>query len=240
MADTREALEKHVGELYDERSELDVDLDEIRPSSAEENDTETVLGSEIESVDARPDAPEERQDEAGPDPAQPFHSVRADAPGPKGCWALARSTGQPCSAAAVKGSEFCAAHSGLGLSGNPSLYSPIGQAALREQRALRATMRAMYGSTRANSPRAVLRAHVNRQAERIVGRAVNAVLSPTVPDEKAGKLALELIREADPLVQAEISVSGKLPQTDEELQAAFADGSILGLIRAGAYTEQGP
>jgi hypothetical protein len=66
------------------------------------------------------------------------------------------------------------------------------------------------------------------------------VLSPGVPDEKAGKLALDLIREADPPVQAEISLSGRIPQTSEEIDAAIADGSLLGLIRSGALTQPTP
>jgi hypothetical protein len=172
----------------------------------EELSSEEVLEEELEiaSADASPDAPGERQDERL---AQPFHSVRADRPGPRGCWAMSRSTGEPCASPAMRGHEFCAAHSGKGVSGNPSHYSPIGQAAHREQLAVRATLRAMYGTNRSVGPRAVLRAHVDRQAERIVARALNGALSSEVPDEKAAKLALELIREADPVVKATVEFS---------------------------------
>jgi hypothetical protein len=38
---------------------------------------------------------------------------------------------------------------------------------------------------------------------------VNAVLSPEVSDEKAGKLALELIRETDPPAQTTVELSEK-------------------------------
>jgi hypothetical protein len=51
---------------------------------------------------------------------------------------------------------------------------------------------------------------------RRVGRAVNAVLSPEVSDEKAGKLALELIREADPPAQTTVELSTNI--TPEEIE----------------------
>jgi hypothetical protein len=171
----------------------------------------------IESIDG--EAAEERQDAgsegADDSPPQPFHSARADAPGPKGCWALARH-GESCHAPAMRGHSYCAAHSGKGVSGNPSLYSPIGQAAKREQFAIRATIRAMYGSNRATSPRAVLRAHVDRNAERLVGTAVNAALDPKSDPLKAANLAIRLISEADPPAQATMEVRAELTPEDVE------------------------
>src|SRR5262245_5540020 len=80
-------------------------------------------------------------------PPQPFHSVRADAPGPRGCWAVATHGGS-CGAPAMRGHSYCAAHSGKGVSGDPQRWSPIGRAAHREQLSVRATMRSMYGSNR--------------------------------------------------------------------------------------------
>ena len=140
---------------------------------------------------------------------QPFRSTRADSPGPRGCWALAKHGG-PCHAAAIRGREFCAAHSGVGISADPARYAPIGQRAHREQLAVRATMRAMYGGTRPNSPRAVLKAHVHREAERLVGRALTAALNPDVDDAKAAGLAMRLIETADPPAQATLELGATL------------------------------
>jgi hypothetical protein len=69
---------------------------------------------------------------------------------------------------------------------------------------------------------------------------MNAALSPESDPMKAGHLALRLIETADPPVQAEISLSGKIPQTPEEIQRAFDDGSLLELIRSGALTPPAP
>jgi hypothetical protein len=75
-------------------------------------------------------------------------------------------------------------------------------------------MRAMYGGTRPNSPRAVLRAHVHRNAERLVGRALGAALSPDVDDAKAAGIAMRLIETADPPAQASVEISADLRPED--------------------------
>jgi hypothetical protein len=205
----------------------DEDTSEAEPEEPQEGSAR-VAGRVVEVLGA-PDAQHdrqdslERQDGAGEgEIAQPFHSTRADAPGPKGCWALARH-GESCHAAAIRGTDFCAAHSGNGVSANPSLYAPLGHQAHRAKLAVRATMRA--------SPRAVLRARVDRNAERLVGTALNGALSSEVPAEKAARLALELIREADPPVQASVEIE-KLTSEDIQklsLNEAMAIARQIGL-----------
>jgi hypothetical protein len=234
MTDKREALENHAGGLHDGRSELEVDLDELRLSSAEAGEIETALEGEIETLDARPDAPEGRQDEAELEPAPPLHSSRGKAPGPRGCWAI-NARGEPCGSFKRRDSDYCNGHAGVGVASDPTRYSPIAHDARRRQLQARAELRMLFGDRGRIGPRTVLREEVARNAKRIAGTAVNAALDPSADPIRAGKLALELIREADPLVQAEISVSGNLPQSDEEIEAAIANGSILDLVRSGAF-----
>jgi hypothetical protein len=53
-----------------------------------------------------------------------------------------------------------------------------------------------------------MRAHVDRVAERLVGRAVSAALSPETDDAKAAGIAMRLIEQADPPSQATVEISG--------------------------------
>jgi hypothetical protein len=173
----------------------------------EENEEEQAGGDDVTLV-------AQKSEGADPDSLPlPFHSTRADSPGPRGCWARAKHGGS-CHAPAVRGQDYCAAHSGLGISADPARYAPIGQAAHREQLAVRATMRAMHGGTRPNSPRAVLRAHVHRNAERLAGRALGAALSPATDDAKAAGIAIRLIETADPPSQATLEISADLTPED--------------------------
>jgi hypothetical protein len=237
MAETKREAVVVDGEMLEEHSEL-------ASSTEEAVDTEDVFEDELEIVDAGPDAPRERQDEAerAPEGAhasephslpQPFHSTRGTAPGPRGCWAMSKRTGQPCSAAKRSDSDFCNAHTGIGIVQDPKGNSVKGALVKQERAALRAQMRILLGNTRTDTPRAALKAAATLNAKRIAGRAVDAILSPSTPDAKAAALAIQLVNTVDPPVQAEISVSGTIPQTNEELDAAFADGSILNLIRSG-------
>jgi len=59
-------------------------------------------------------------------------------------------------------------------------------------------------------PRTLLREEVNRNALRLVGRAVSAALSPETDDAKAAGIAMRLIEQADPPSQARVEVSGEL------------------------------
>ena len=167
---------------------------------------------------------------------QPKHSVRADRPGVRGCWAISKRTNEPCGSPAAHGGEFCAAHSGLGIAADPQRYVPLAHQARKRNLEIRATMRHLIGDIGRTSPRQVLRAAVIAQAEPLVGRAVNAALSSEVPDDRAGKLALELIREVDPAVKAEVSLSASMPQSEEQVDAMIEDGSLMHLLRSGAFS----
>jgi len=139
---------------------------------------------------------------------QPFHGVRGDAPGPKGCWAITRA-GSPCGAAALHGGDFCFAHAGAGgVAADPAKYSPVAHAARREHIAERARMRLALGLTRSTGPRAVLRAKAIAGSERLAAAAYDAALDN-------GALALKLIREVDPPLEATVSVS--LPTSEDEI-----------------------
>jgi hypothetical protein len=48
------------------------------------------------------------------------------------------------------------------------------------------------------------------------GRAVSAVLSPEVPDDKAANLALRMIQQADPPTEATVEIKTEL--TNEDIQ----------------------
>jgi hypothetical protein len=162
-------------------------------------DVEFVSDDEVELL-------EERQDV----PALPVHSVRADRQGARGCWALSQKTGEPCGAAAIRGTDYCAAHSGIGVSADPAAYSPLAHQRRRENLAVRARMRLALGVTRHTGPRAVLRARAMADSERLAAAAIDGAL-------KNGALALKVIREVDPAPQASVSVS--IPRTPEDVNA---------------------
>jgi hypothetical protein len=210
MADTS------AGEPSEEPSELEI-------ASSTDEAVETVLEDELEIVDAGPECQDEPL-------AQPFHSTRAEAPGPRGCWAVARH-GESCAAPAMRGHPYCAAHSGKGVSADPSRWSPIAREAKAERVAVRATIRAMYGANRNVGPRAVLRAHVDREAERLVGTAVNAALSKESDPLKAGSLALRLIETAHPPVQATVEFSKSLEDVTRADVDAMSYSELLAFAR---------
>jgi hypothetical protein len=184
---------------------------EAEPGGPQGEEPRAGGGASDESArqDTEAESVNEGAEGADSTPQQPVHSVRADQPGPRGCWALAKHGG-PCHAAALRGGEFCAGHAGIGVAANPAHYAPLGQRAHREQLAVRATMRAMYGGTRPNSPRAVLRAHVHREAARLASTAVSAALDPSVDPLRAGSLAIKLIETADPPAQASLELTTDL------------------------------
>jgi hypothetical protein len=145
-----------------------------------------------------------RQDEL----PQPFHSTRSDVAGPRGCWALNKH-GEPCGAGRRSDSDFCNAHSGIGVSADPRAYQPLAREAKRRNAEIRASMRMVLGNTRPTSPRGHLKARAFADAERIAARAVNGALDDP-------RLALALIREVDPPAQVEVSLA--MPQTMEEVE----------------------
>ena len=149
-------------------------------------------------------------------PQQPFHGSRGDAPGPGGCWAV-KADGQPCRAARTRISDYCSAHSGLGIAADPASYSPKGIAASAESRRAKAELRLALGITRPNSPRSVLKGLVGMNATRLAGRAVNAALDPEQEPLKAADLALRLIDAADPKDHLAVSVSGSIDPSTASL-----------------------
>ena len=163
-------------------------------------------------------AVEEPTDSAAlvPAPGQPFHGSRGARPGPGGCWAVKRD-GQPCRAAVIKERDFCSAHSGLGIAGNPLEFQPRAVAASAQSRRAKAELRLALGITRPNSPRSALKALAGQNALRLAGRAVSAALDPEVRPEVAAKLALDIIEQADPKDQNVLSVSGSLDPSTASL-----------------------
>jgi len=163
-------------------------------------------------------AVEEPTDSAAlvPAPGQPFHGSRGATPGPGGCWAVKRD-GQPCRAAAIREADFCSAHSGLGIAGNPLEFQPRAVAASAQSRRAKAELRLALGITRPNSPRSALKALANQNALRLAGRAVSAALDPEVRPEVAAKLALDIIEQADPKDQNVLSVSGSIDPSTASL-----------------------
>ena len=166
-------------------------------------------------------------------PGQPFHGTRGDAPGPLGCWAIKRD-GQPCRAAKVGGSDFCSAHSGLGIAKDPAAFAPAGIRASAESRRRRAELRLVIGRTRPDSPRSALKALANVNAARLAGRAVSAALDPEVRPDTAAKLALEIIEATDPKDQSTLTVHGSIDPSTASLAelVAFCEGQGISLDRS--------
>jgi len=160
------------------------------------------------------------------EPKAPAWSVRGDAPGPNGCWAL-NKRGLPCSSFGRKDGDYCNAHSGLGLSADPKGHSRIGVAKSAENRRRRADLRLAIGVTKLNTPRGVLAAEAFLSAERIAGRVVGAITNPQTPDVQAARLGLDLINAVDPQVTA--TLSAQIPTTPE----GVADLSFSQLLTLG-------
>ena len=193
-----------------------------------EVDGETVCGAcsdsepvDVEAVEEEPtaiaDTGEERQDADGGEgaevtvltPPQPAYGTRNSEPGPRGCWAL-NTRGEPCGSFKRRDSDFCTAHTGLGIGTDPKRWSGEAHAARREQLATRATLRLAMGDRGRLGPRALLRAEVDRKAERLAVTSVKAALDPETDPVKAAHLALKLIETADPPAQSTLEISGPL------------------------------
>jgi hypothetical protein len=146
---------------------------------------------------------------------QPAFGKRGSEPGPRGCWGM-NNRGEPCGSFVTRDSDYCSAHRGLGLGRDPRGYSQVGHAARRRQLAARAQLRMVMGDRGRIGPRTLLREEVNRNALRLVGRAVGAALNPETDDAKAAGIAIRLIDQADPPSQATVEVSG--PVTSEDVK----------------------
>jgi len=140
------------------------------------------------------------------EPKAPAWSVRGDAPGLRGCWAVNKRS-EPCGAPVLKDSDYCSAHSGLGVAEDPARWSEIGRVASAESRARRADLRLAIGVPRLNTPRGVLAAEAYLSAERVARRVVGAVLDPAVPPAQAARLGLDLVNAVDPQVTATLTAS---------------------------------
>ena len=191
-----------------------IPLDVLLDSEPDAEDEWEVVPVEDADIDA--ELPE--------DVPQPKHSVRSDTPGARGCWARAKS-GDPCGAAKLRDGDYCAAHSGVGLSSDPAAYAPQGNEASRRARAAQARLRLELGITRPNSPRGHLKARVFAERERLAAVAVNGALDDP-------RLALRLIEVADPAPVAELSVSANLSVEDVEsmsMSQLYAVAEKLGI-----------
>lgn len=161
----------------------------------------------------------------------PTWSTRGAAPGPRGCWATNKH-GDPCSAARRADGDYCNAHSGHGVAADPAKWQPVAAAKSAENRRRRAVLRATLGITRSDTPRGVLKAYAYVERERIAGRVIGAILDPAVPSGQAARLALDLMDQVDPRVEATITTP--LP-TDPEgvsslsIRELLAVGQRLGI-----------
>ena len=155
---------------------------------------------------------------------QPAYGVRADSPGPRGCWALKRDE-TPCGAARRADGDYCNAHSGLGIAKNPAEWAPLAQRASAESRRRRATLRLALGRTGLSTPRGVLKAAVFAEAERVASAAL-AGLEAENPTARS-KAALALLDAVDPLPKAaELVITDDL---DAEGVAQLGTADLLAL-----------
>ena len=142
-------------------------------------------------------------------PALPVHSVRSETQGARGCWAVSNRTGEPCGAAARHGEDYCNAHAGVGVASDPASFAPLAHAARKENIRVRAEARLVLGNSRPTSPRGVLKAKAFAARERLADAAVQGAL-------KDPRLALAVIREVDPPIEATVSVA--MPATPEDVK----------------------
>jgi len=143
-------------------------------------------------------------------PQQPFHGTRGAAPGPRGCWAV-KKDGTPCASPKRGDSDFCTAHSGIGVAADPKGHAAKGLRASIDSRRNRAELRLLIGNTRLDSPRSALRAAAFLQRERLARRAVNAALDPELRSDQAVSTILSLVEAVDPRVEATLSTEVLTP-----------------------------
>jgi hypothetical protein len=183
----------------------DLDSEPVEPletdEDEDEDDAEAVPDEEVEVIE--PTLP------AVHSLPQPVHSTRSETPGPRGCWAISKTTGEPCGAAKRNDSDYCNAHAGYGVSRSPTEFSSLGVEKRKENATVRAQMRVMLGITRSDSPRALLRARVFAERERVVAAAVDGA-------KRDGALALKLINAVDPPLEASVSVA--FPTSAEQVE----------------------
>jgi len=125
----------------------------------------------------------------------------------------------------VRSSDYCSAHSGLGISQDPAGFAAKGGKALAERSERRAALRLALGLDRAYGPRAALKAAASLEASRIAGRVIGTVIDPKVDPVRAADLGLRLIDAVDPLVS--VSVETEMPADLDALQ-----GMSLGQLQA--------
>ena len=157
---------------------------------------------------------------------QPAWGVRAEQPGPRGCWAR-KANGDLCGAAPRRGEDFCNAHSGLGVAKNPAEWSVIGRERSAESRAERAALRLELGITRPDSIRGMLRARVWAARERVASAAL-AGLDSESPSARS-RSALALLDAVEPQPKAALSLP--LPSNPEGVEG-------MGLAELRAVAER--
>lgn len=175
----------------------------------EDTDPEPVEGVVVDESLERQDGESGEGATSGLELAQPFHSTRSEIQGRRGCWAVSVKTGEPCGAPNVRGEQYCAAHLGRGVAGDPSRYASKGVQARKRNSAIRSELRMVYGGTRSGGVRQVLRGAVEREGIALAGRAVSAALDENADPIKAANLAVKLIETADPPVQAGLTVTAE-------------------------------
>lgn len=161
----------------------------------------------------------------------PRHGTRGSAPGPRGCWAVKRN-GEPCGAASRNDSDYCNAHSGVGVGSNPKGFAKLGSARAAANRQHRASVRMTLGLTRAVTPKAVLRASVFDVAEPLARRGIDAALDPEANPIQAGRLALALLEAAEP-PHASVSVEGSFDPSTASLAELLSFAERHGIAVPG-------
>jgi hypothetical protein len=207
--------------------------------AADEQIPEGMAGEELipapTSAEPGDHSPQQTAGDSGlaadsPEVQQPRWGERSAVVGARGCWAL-NKRGEPCGAPSVRGRDYCAPHSGLGVAGDPSRYSPLGHEARRRNGAMRAELRLLYGTTRKGGVRAALQGAAEREAIRLAGSAINAALDPSIDPLARGRHALAVIEAVEPARTTEISASTDLVPSElglSELMTLAAQNGLLG------------
>jgi hypothetical protein len=99
---------------------------------------------------------------------------------------------------------------------SPAEWSAKGRAASAESRRRRAALRLALGITGTGSPRALLKAAVVAEAERIVAAALSPLGDPSLGSVAQQRAALALLDAADPMAQASLELP--LPSNPEGVE----------------------
>jgi hypothetical protein len=150
--------------------------------------------------------------------------------------------GKPCHAAGRNDGDFCNAHSGIGVSADPSANGIKGAAANQARRERRAELKLLLGSTNVNTPKGAMRAAMLMEAERLVSKVLREALAPDGDGLKQSDLILRMMEMVEPKQEASLTVpldSAQLAEMGLRDLMALADAYGITTGDGADETQQG-